>query len=577
MGLVIDKFEVANALRETGLLLDVVGGNPYKARAYLKGASAVESLAEDLYTIFKEERLRDIPGIGPALASNICEIYETGELSVLNRLKSDLPPGVIELSQVPGLTLKRIEALHDRLNISSLDQLEQACIEHRVASVKGFGAKTEATILEGLRAHRLNLKRMILTHARQSANNLQHYLKSATRNKSIEIVGQIRRWFEVVDEIKLVACTSDTQLLWKALQQYPLVTDTLFMDEKRCEVRLAEGTMIEVNASTNAAIGMIEHTGSDQHFRKLQAVAKSKGLTLNSTGLFQGARALEVKKESDVYRHLGLSFIPPELREGDIEITQASKEDFSDLIQVEDIRGMTHCHTTYSDGSYSIEQMALAAQKLGMDYITITDHSPLAHYAGGLTIDRLKEQWEEIDSVQENVDIKILKGTECDILADGKLDYPDSILDKFDLIIASVHNRFKLDYEHMTKRVLTCMKDSHFKIWGHPLGRLLLRREPIDCDVEKILDEIAESRAAIEINGDPYRMDLEPKWVRSARERGIKLIISTDAHSIRDYRSLEYGVHLARRAGVRRNEVLNTYDVAAFRSIVRPREVRKKV
>lgn len=566
----MDKFDIANALREAGHMLTIAGDNPYKARAYLKGASAVESVGESIETIIKEDRLTDIPGIGASLASQIEHLYRTGELPVLSKMREQLPPGVVELSQVPGMTLKRIEALNKELSITTIDELEDACLKHRVCKVKGFGEKTEQAILEGLRNQRSSSRKTLLLHARPTADQFVKYLRAGMRSEQIEVAGTIRSWHEVIDEIKIVAAVDDAQYLWQVVENFPLVIELVEKTDSSCRVKLVEGMIAEIVVVPNLAVGLVEHTGSPFHFNLLKSHAAENGIELNSEGMYKKGKRLSVKSESDVYAHLDLEPVPPEMRLGEDEIEQASKSDFEDLIHVADIQGMTHCHTTYSDGSYSIEEMALGAQKLGMKYITITDHSPAASYAGGLTLDRLKQQWEEIERVQERVDITILRGTESDILADGRLDYPDHILEKFDIIIASVHNRFKLNHEQMTKRVLTCMKNPHFKVWGHPLGRLLLRREPIDCDVEKILDAAAESNAAVEINGDPHRMDFEPRWVKAARERGIKILISTDAHSLRDYRNLEFGVHQARRAGVRRAEVLNALDVDDFRATVRP-------
>jgi DNA polymerase (family 10) len=266
-----------------------------------------------------------------------------------------------------------------------------------------------------------------------------------------------------------------------------------------------------------------------------------------------------------------MQYIPPELREDEGEIEQALAGKLAaDLLTAADIRGMVHCHTTYSDGRNSVAEMALAAEAMGMQYITITDHSPTAFYANGVKLDRLKRQWDEISRVQEQVKVKLLRGTESDILKEGGLDYPDRILEQFDVIIASIHNRYKLDEEGMTRRVVTAMKNPLFKIWGHPLGRLVQRRPPIPCRVEEVLDVIAESRAAIEINGDPHRLDMEPRWLKEARKRGISFVISTDAHSITDLKNLPFGVGLARRAGIRRGEVLNTLSVSAFRKAVLP-------
>jgi DNA polymerase (family 10) len=312
----------------------------------------------------------------------------------------------------------------------------------------------------------------------------------------------------------------------------------------------------------------LAQTGSRRHVAKIRDLARSQGLSFfpePNTG-----RPAMIKHESEIYQRLGLPHIPAEMREDEGEIEAAVSGNLSQPLTLEDIRGMTHCHTVYSDGHNSIEEMALAAEARGMAYLTVTDHSPTAYYARGVGLDRLRAQWEEIARVQERVKIKIFKGTESDILADGSLDYPDSFLEQFDIIIASIHARHKMDSEQMTARLLRALKSPFFKIWGHPLGRLIPSRPPFACRMEKVLDAIAEARCAIEVNGDPRRLDLEPRWIRAARARGIKFVISTDAHSIDNLDNLPYGVAMARRGWLTRGEVLNTLDAKKFAQAVHP-------
>lgn len=565
----MDKFDVANALRETGLLMTVAGTNAFKARAYLRGASSIEAVAEDLETIIKDKRLTEIPGIGPGLAASISEFYKTGEMKVLISLRKELPAGVIELSEIPGLTLARIEKLNEELNIKTVDDLEKACLEHQVQQLKGFGAKTEAKILEGIAESRTIKKKMLLVHGMQTAELLAKHLRSSCK-AFVEVAGEIRRWHEVVDTIKIHVETDNPERVFSAVGKYPLTTQVLDCGDHYCRVKLTESVLAEIYCANNSSTALIKHTGASSHWQQLQERAEELGYELTEDELISETGIIKCKNENDVYRALALSPIPAELREGLDEISIAKKSDFSNLITLEHIRGMTHCHTTFSDGTNTVLEMARAAEQMGMSYLTITDHSPTAHYASGLEIDRLKRQWEEIEKAQEKVKIRLLKGTESDILADGALDYPDNILEKFDIIIASVHNRYRLNYDQMTKRVIQCIKNPLFKVWGHPLGRLVLRRPPIECDVEKILDIIAESKAAIEINGDPYRLDLAPDLVRLARQRGIKFIISTDAHATRDYRNLRFGIHMGRRAGLEKSEVLNTLPPEKFKAAVRP-------
>jgi DNA polymerase (family 10) len=315
-------------------------------------------------------------------------------------------------------------------------------------------------------------------------------------------------------------------------------------------------------------------TGSKAHHVRLRGIARDRRLTVSEYGMYHldTGEKLSVASEVELYAHLGLPYIPPEMREdvGEIEAAQSGRLP-SDLVGIDDIQGMVHCHTTHSDGKATVEEMARAADALGMKYLTITDHSPTATYARGVTLDRLRAQWDDIDRVQEQVAVRLLKGTESDILEGGALDYPDEVLARFDVVIASVHSRMRMDEDTMTRRIAAAMRHPLFKIWGHALGRLLEQRPPFACRVEELLDVIAESRAAIEINGDPHRLDLEPRWIREARKRGIKFVVSTDAHSVGALGNLKFGVAMARRGWVQKDEVLNALPADAFLDAVRPR------
>jgi DNA polymerase (family 10) len=343
--------------------------------------------------------------------------------------------------------------------------------------------------------------------------------------------------------------------------------------ERVLRARLAGGALVEARAVAPSAfpVALLRQTGSEGHLRKLEQVASFKQMTLAEEGLHRSGRPLALDTESDVYRELGLPFVPPELREDRGEVEAAVRGTLpAPLLRLEDVRGMVHCHTVYSDGRNTIEEMARGAEELGMEYLTITDHSPLASYAGGLQVDRLRRQWDEIARVQANVRVKLLRGTESDILADGALDYPDAVLDELDVIIASIHNRYRMDADQMTRRLVRTMRLPRFKVWGHALGRYVLRRPPIACRVEEVLDAAAESQVAIEINGNPHRLDLEPRWILEARERGLRFVVSTDAHSIAEMRNLRYGIDMARKGWLRKDDVLNTRDADAFRAAVRP-------
>jgi DNA polymerase (family 10) len=578
----LDKFAIAAALQDIAALLELKGGKDrFKARAYQTGARVIAGLSEDVGEVVLGNRLTSMRGIGDALASQIEQLYLTGESSVLRGLRKEFPAGIIELSALPGLSISKIKFLHEALGITSIAELKAAAEAGKIRTLKGFGAKTEATLLATISNHRQRGKqdeRLHLHRALQTATQVVDYLQTSGDTKEISFAGSLRRWKETVGTIRLVVNTKQPATLIEHFLRFPLIVEVIERMEEACTVRLAEGACVSLVAARppEFALALLTETGSKTHVNKLHQIANGEGPKSNTK---QGAkkqvrrpsRSSGIQREEDIYAQLGMEYIPPELREdeGEIEAALAGKLP-EDLVTLADIRGMVHCHTTYSDGKHSVAEMVRAAEAMGMKYVTITDHSPTAFYAGGVTLDRLKRQWAEIDEVQEQVKIKILRGTESDIVADGRLDYPDKILEQFDVIVASIHSRYKMDSAKMTKRIVTAMRQPVFKIWGHALGRKLLSRPPFDCDVEQILDVIAESRAAIEVNGDPYRLDMEPRWIREARKRKIKFVISVDAHSTGALNNLKYGVATARRGWLRKADVLNTLGVKAFANAVRP-------
>jgi DNA polymerase (family 10) len=572
----LDKFGVAAALQEIAALLELKGATDrFKARAYQTGARVIAGMREDLGDVIRENTLTSMRGIGNALASQIEQLYLKGSSSVLRGLKKDFPPGIVELSGVPNLSIKKIKLLHEALGISSIAELKAAAEAGRISSIKGFGQKSEQRLLETLSDQRKREKtegRLHIHHAQRIAEPISDYLQTARGVSEVAVAGSARRWKETVGTIRFVVATSKPSAVIKHFLNFPLIVQVIAQTSSNCAVVLAEGARVSVTAvgAGDFPLALITETGSSAHVSKLLTLqnqpTRRKGVARPNVRLSKTELA-----EAAIYKRLGMQFIPPELREDHGEIEAALKGKLpDDLITGNDIQGMVHCHTTYSDGKHSVEAMAMAAEAMGMKYITITDHSPTAFYAGGVTLEQLKRQWDEIAAVQEKVKVKILRGTESDIVADGHLDYPDKILEQFDVIVASIHSRYKMDSEKMTKRIVTAMRQPVFKIWGHALGRLIQRRPPFECDIEKILDVIAESRAAIEINGDPYCLDMEPRWIREARKRKIKFVISVDAHSTGALNNVKYGVGIARRGWVKRSEVLNALSTKAFQKAVRP-------
>jgi DNA polymerase (family 10) len=581
-----DKLAIASALQEIGMLLELKGGEYFKARAYKRGARAIAELNEDLGKLIKENRLIFVKGIGSALAKQIQDLFATGQSEFLNELRAEMPPGIVELSNV--LSVKKVKLLHEVLGIATVVELKAACEAGKVRHVPGFGEKTEQGILDAIKAISENEnreQRIHIHHALRAGEQILEYLRTAPGFVQGELAGSLRRRQETVSQIVVVASAKTPKKIIEHFLRFSLVARIDEQTSQQCSVVLSEGfkaTLIAVKPD-EFALRLLLATGSEAHLKKLEQAAAKKKLKLNERGLEKVAprkprsksktstRAISVGTEPEIYRRLGMQYVPPELREDLGEVEAARRQALpEDLITTEDIRGMVHCHTKYSDGKHSVAEMVHAAESMGMKYITITDHSPTAFYAGGVKIDRLQRQWEEIEHVQEQTKIRILKGTESDILANGSLDYPDWILEQFDVIVASIHSRYKMNEEQMTRRIVTAMRQPVFKIWGHALGRKILERPPFDCRVEEILDVIAESRAAVEINGDPYRLDMEPRWLREARKRKIMFVVSVDAHSTGALNNVKFGVGIARRAWVRRGEVLNTLGVKAFQKAVRP-------
>jgi DNA polymerase (family 10) len=591
-----DLETVVAALEDIALLLSLSGQDGFKARAYRRGAELVRAMGDKLGTLVAQAALSEVEGIGPSLSKQITELWNTGGSSLLRRLQSEYPPGAAELARVPGMTLRRIRAVYDGLQVASVDELVAACNAQRVRQLPGFGAKTEQRLLdeiEGLRAQPRAEARVLLAEALAISARIERHVLDAGAAAHVALAGAARRREETVAELDMVFATATPAVLWQSLSGLGAVVHA---DRDRGVAQLTLGIPLRVHTAPPEQAGalLLMATGNETHVEAVRTRAAERDLALSERGLERRGAAPRQSQspgpstprqgqvvgpstlgsagatEQAIYAELGLAYVPPELRTSSQQLQLAASGAFHDLLTDADIRGAVHCHTTYSDGKDSIETMARAAEALGMRYITITDHSPSAHYAGGVTLDRLKEQWDEIARVQGLVGIRILRGTESDILGDGSLDYPDAVLEQFDVVIASIHSRLRMARDEMTQRLMRAMSQPVFKIWGHALGRLLLQREPIDCDVLAVLDALAGSRGAIEINGDPNRLDLPPEWIPHARERGISFVVSVDAHSTRGLGVFPLGVMMARRGALTRAEVLNTLDADAFAARVRP-------
>jgi DNA polymerase (family 10) len=569
-------FEIAEVLRDVALALELGGRDRYRAAAYRRGAEALEQLNADLDRLIAEGRLTETPGLGASLAAQIAEIRRTGCSATLEGLVSAMPSGALELGKVPGMSLAAIKVLAQRLGVSNVVDLAEACANGRVRGLPGFNEKREKRILEAIeRGNRKGpdgTSGTLLADALATARAVLDHLVAGERIVSAELAGDVRRGIEVVDEVAVLAVSEDANAALDRFVATPGIAQLVERGGRTATARFAGGVVVRVHvASPGAAAAALQRlTGSAAHNEQVDARAAERGLVVGIDGVTEGGRPVEVRDERALYVTIGLAFVPPPLRDGEGELDVAARGVEPRLLELADVRGFVHCHTDHSDGRHTIEEMARAAEAFGMQYITITDHSPTASYARGLEVDRLLRQRDEIDRVQERVKIKILHGTESDILKDGALDHPDHVLEKLDVVIASVHSRHQLGPAETTARIIRAMRHPLFKIWGHALGRLLLKRPPVACDVDAILGAIAESRAAVEINGDPNRLDLPPIWARRAKALGAKFVVSVDAHATGELRNVDLGVLMAQRAGLAAEDVLNTRDAAGFAAAVRP-------
>jgi DNA polymerase (family 10) len=553
---------IAALLRELAVYYDL-DGDRHRTFAYDRAAGAVEA-ANGLHRLIDEGRLEELPGVGPSIARVIAELARHGTVPVLERLRERWPPVVIELAQLPKIGVAKARKIFQALSPMSLDAVAAMCRAGALRELPGLGKISEQRILQAIEERRLLGARMLLVDAEGHAASLAQHLRGDPAVSAVEICGPVRRWCEIIDHLAYAVASERPDAVIDRLTGFALITSVERGDPGAPVVGyLAGGLRAEVHVVPRGKLGFaqIVATGSPEHVALLRDRAAACGMNLD---------LLEAPDEAFVYRALGMPWIPPELRDGTDEVAAAiAGDDFADLVTRDDVTTAFHCHTTHSDGKASVAEMARAAAELGFAAITITDHSAAAAYAGGLDLPRLRAQLAEIDALADP-EVRILRGTEADILADGAIDVPPELVGELDVIIASVHQRFHLDRDAMTARLVAAMRQPFFKIWGHALGRMVLRRDPIDVRLDDVLDAIAESPAAIEINGDPYRLDLAPEHARQAARRGIKFVLSSDAHSPRALDAVRFAVGLARRARIRKRDVLNALPPDELIAAIRP-------
>jgi DNA polymerase (family 10) len=559
----MDSRTAAHILDQISALLRLTGAPRFTANAYRNAAAAVLALgADDLGPLLHSGELKKTPGLGPATIGVIRDLVETGESSYLNRLTEGTPRGLIEMARVPGLGVAKVGLIHDALGIETLDELEQAARDGRLAKVKGFGPKTAERVLNGIGFARESGKRTLIHRGLAQAMVLEDQVGRHPDVIEAMIAGSIRRVTEIVNEIDIVAaCSADPVEVAKSFANGAAVK-TATQDGSSICIEYIDGVRMNLLCASpeDSSVALWKATGSDTHRAQVVAHASKKKMKIDGLKLRNSrGSAVPVESEEEFFAKLGLQDIPPELREGMGEVEAAAAHDLPALVESKDIKGALHNHTSWSDGGASIAEMALAAQALGWSYIGISDHSQFAFYAGGMKRDKVLRQHEEIDELNSRMTkFRILKGCECDILPSGNLDYEDDTLDLFDYIVGSVHSQFKMAGDVMTARVLRAMDDPRLTVLGHATGRLLLSRQGYSIDVDAVIEKAAETGTAIELNSDPYRLDLDWRHCRRARDKGVLIAIGPDAHSEDSLENVEMGVALARKAWCEKKDVLNT-------------------
>jgi len=540
----LDTAAVATLLREIAQRMELAGGNPYRARAYGRAAENLALTPLPLHQLVAEGRLTEIPGIGEALAGVITQLHETGEHPRLEAMREEVPAGVLDMLRVPGLRRERVQKLSRELGVKSVAELEDAARSGRLAATKGFGAAFQAKVLQGLAM----LSGPQGRHLHRAAAALRFAADAIAREHpewtDVTPAGEFRRGCELVGALSLVAADPHVHGADRTIEQ-------------------GDQLVVHVTSPARFGIALLLATGSDAHVDALRALARRKGLDLDRGGVSRNGRVIAQRTEQEIYAALGLTYIAPELRETGKEVQLALKGKLPELVTGDDLQGVLHAHTTESDGSDSLQDMAEATRKRGYTYLGLTDHSQSAHYAGGLSEEEVGKQQRAIDRLNKRFGsgLHVFKGIESDILGDGSLDYPDAVLASFDLVVASIHSKFRLGRKEQTDRIVKAVENPYTTILGHVTGRQLMRRPGYDVDMERVLRACAKHGVAIEINAHPWRLDMDWRWCERALELGCLFSINPDAHSTKEIDNIQWGVLMARKGAVPKERVLNALDV----------------
>ena len=568
----VTKEAVIKILEEIAILLELTGENPFKSRAYQNAARNLEKLDTDFNELVQRDKLSEIEGIGEAINKKIKELVETGGLNYYETLKASIPPGHLDMLKISGLGPKKIHALYEQLGIKTIGELEYACHENRLVDLKGFGKKTQENILAGIERLKLYQERRLYAEVADKAQELLDSLKGHKDILAISIAGSLRRGNETVKDIDILASSSNPGKLALAFAELDQVASVIAHGDTKVSVTLKSGINADLRiVDENEFPYALHHfTGSKEHNTAMRGRAKDMGLKMNEYGLFQGEKNIVCRSEEEIFAALGLSFIPPELRENMGEIEAAAARTLPDLITEEDIQGLFHIHTNFSDGTDTLEGIVQTAKDLGFKYIGISDHSRQAFYAGGLKVEDIQRQHELIDNLNnKHAPFYIFKGIESDILPDGALDYDEEVLAKLDFVIAAVHSNFNMSAEEMTGRFEKALKNPFTTMLAHPTGRLLLSREPYAVNIMEIIDTAAQFGKILELNANPHRLDLDWRNCIQAKKKGVKIAINPDAHHIEGLRHTSFGIKIARKGWLEKGDCLNCLNLEDVKTYLR--------
>jgi DNA polymerase (family 10) len=571
---VVGRKEVASMLEELSVMLEILGANPFRCRAYANAARVLDNLAGDLRELVDTGELLTLKGIGKGIFEDIANALETGTFPLYEETREKIPDGLMEMLRIPGFGPKKVKAVYEKLGLTTVDELEQAAVDDKLSGLSGFGAKTQQKILAGIENLRKYQDRFLLNTAEAQAAEILEVIASHADVKRSLLGGSLRRRKETIGDIDILVTAKKSDAIMDTFTTLPRVRSVIAKGPTKSSIVYGPGINVDLRVVKDSEFAFASHyfTGSKEHNTEVRGIAKKAGLRLNEYGLFDGDKSTPCKDEAALFEKLGLDYIPPELREGMGEIEAAQRHELPALIEDADIKGVFHNHTNRSDGKSTLEEMVDAARAMGHDFFGLGDHSQTASYARGLTPDRVAAQREEVEALRKKLEnFTVFFGIESDILTDGALDYAEDVLETFDYVVASVHSNFGLAESAQTERIIKAIENPYTTMLGHATGRLLLTREPYKVDLTAVIDAAVEHDVILEINAHPQRLDLDWRYVKYARDKGALFSISPDAHHTSDLDFYRYGVGVARKGWLGKDDVINTMPVAKIKKIFQRR------